>query len=116
FTTKTGKGSAIDEFKNEVISMKVDEEQYPWVALQILMNIWTLNHLNASKRSVPIFKKVKCSPRRKIKKGTYRVYGDDIKEHFFCLIYEKGLTAGKAGKQLNIPRRTAYSWFEKDQK
>ena len=78
--------------------MKVDEEQYPWVALQILMNIWTLNHLNASKRSVPIFKKVKCSPRRKIKKGTYRVYGDDIKEHFFCLIYEKGLTAGKAGK------------------
>ncbi|ORE12394.1 hypothetical protein BCV71DRAFT_91934 [Rhizopus microsporus] len=48
--------------------MKVDEEQYPWVALQILMNIWTLNHLNASKRSVPIFKKVKCSPRRKIKK------------------------------------------------
>ena len=54
--------------------------------------------------------------KKKVEKGTYRVYGDDIKEHFFCLIYEKGLTAGKAGKQLNISRRTAYNWFEKNQK
>ncbi|ORE18686.1 hypothetical protein BCV71DRAFT_255285 [Rhizopus microsporus] len=92
---KDGKDSAVDEFGNEAISMEVERGTISfWITLQILMNIWTLNHLNASKR----------------------VYGDDIKEHFFCLIYEKGLTAGKAGKQLNISRRTAYNWFEKNQK
>ena len=36
--------------------------------------------------------------KKKVEKGIYGIYGDDIKEHFFCLIYEKGLTAGKAGK------------------
>ncbi|KAG1177722.1 hypothetical protein G6F70_008548 [Rhizopus microsporus] len=39
--------------------------------------------------------------KKKVEKGIYGIYGDDIKEHFFSKY---------------IPRRTAYNWFEQDQK
>ncbi|KAI8637183.1 hypothetical protein BD408DRAFT_320233, partial [Parasitella parasitica] len=46
----------------------------------------------------------------------YKKHGDDVKGHFFYLVYETGLTAGKAAQQLGIARRTAYDWLKKDQK
>ncbi|CAO3702063.1 unnamed protein product [Rhizopus stolonifer] len=45
----------------------------------------------------------------------YKKHGDDIKGLFFNLVYETGPTAGKAGQQLGIARRTAYDWLKKDQ-
>ncbi|CEG71935.1 hypothetical protein RMATCC62417_07578 [Rhizopus microsporus] len=96
--------------------MEIDEEQYP---LDSITNFDEYLDLKPPEREQKVSYDIqndKVFSKKKVEKETYRVYGNDIKEHFFYLIYETGLTAGKAGKQLNIPRRTAYNWFEKDQK
>ncbi|KAG2208080.1 hypothetical protein INT47_010442 [Mucor saturninus] len=45
----------------------------------------------------------------------YKKHADDVKGHFFHLVYEEGLNAEKAAKQLGVARRTAYNWLKKDQ-
>jgi hypothetical protein len=52
---------------------------------------------------------------KNVQKGTYKTYSDDVKEHFF-LMNEKGLTSGKARKELSITRCIVYNRFKKDQK
>ncbi|KAI8973053.1 hypothetical protein BDB01DRAFT_729606, partial [Pilobolus umbonatus] len=46
--------------------------------------------------------------------GSYKKHNDLTKEQFFFLVYEKGMTAGKAAKQLAVAPRTAYEWLKRD--
>ncbi|KAG0766187.1 hypothetical protein G6F57_009918 [Rhizopus arrhizus] len=50
---------------------------------------------------------------KNVQKGMYEKYSDDVKEHFLFLVYERGLTSSKTGKELKIAHRTAYNWFKK---
>lgn len=42
-------------------------------------------------------------------------YENDDKKLFFFQVYEKGLTAGKAVKIMNVPRKIVYNWYKKVQ-
>lgn len=105
----------MDEDGNEPILMEVDEGTYP------LDNVTNYDlHMDLK----PTEKPIKVKPAKKSKvlaaedqpvlKKIHR--GDDVKEMFFFYVYEKGLTAGKAAKLMNIPVKTGYNWLQKDQK
>ncbi|PHZ14704.1 uncharacterized protein RHIMIDRAFT_235466 [Rhizopus microsporus ATCC 52813] len=83
----------MDEDGNECVQTQVDEKAHP---LDNITGFNTHSELKPSEKPTkPKVVKVESSA------STNKVY-------------EKGLTAGKAAKLLNIPRRTAYSWYEKD--
>ncbi|CEG79651.1 hypothetical protein RMATCC62417_14091 [Rhizopus microsporus] len=104
----------MDEDDNEPVQMQVDEEAYP------LYNITDFDtHSELKPLEKPMKPKVvKVEGFAFINQGkiiTKKHRGDEVKAMFFFQVYEKGLTAEKAAKLSNIPCRTAYNWYEKDQ-
>ncbi|CAO3702743.1 unnamed protein product [Rhizopus stolonifer] len=101
-----GHVNAVDEHGNEPVEMEVDVDDYPLantVDFDSYMEFKPPEKLEASTKAN---KKVSAAASGPI--SYYKKHGDDVKGHFFYLVYEEGLTAGKAGKQLGIARRTAY--------
>lgn len=116
FVYEDGRGNAVDESGNFVLEMDIDHDNYP---LDPVTDYDMYNELKPPERPQivePV--KVTQTPDKstvRLKKKAYSQYNDKEKEQFFFLVYEKNFTAGKAAKQLNIPRRTAYNWLDKDQ-
>ncbi|KAI8635873.1 hypothetical protein BD408DRAFT_462789 [Parasitella parasitica] len=113
FYHEDGHGNAVDEYGREPVSMDVDNEGYP-----LADTVSFDSYLDSKPPEKP---KTLKAPKKGVSSSTgpsnyYKKHGDDVKGHFFYLVYETGLTAGKSGEQLGIARRTAYDWLKKDQK
>ncbi|RCH91771.1 hypothetical protein CU098_007964 [Rhizopus stolonifer] len=113
FYQKDGHENAVDEHRREPVLMDVDNEGYP-----LADTIDFDSYLDFKPSEKP---KTSKAPKKEATSSAgppnyYKKHGDDVKSHFFYLVYETGLTAGKAGQQLGIARRTAYDWLKKDQK
>lgn len=109
-----GKGNTIDGDGHEPLQMKLDKEAYP------LDNITDFDTHPQLKLYVKVVKgkvvKNKASSSIDLCEVNFKKhYENDAKKLFFFQVYKKGLTAGKAVKIVNIPRKIAYNWYKKDQ-
>lgn len=93
--------------------MEVDEGGYPLADTTDFDNYMDFKPPEKPEVSPKTPKKVISTPPGPV--AYYKKHGDDVKGHFFYLVYQESLTAGKAGKQLGIARRTAYDQLKKDQ-
>ncbi|KAG2207889.1 hypothetical protein INT47_010873 [Mucor saturninus] len=108
-----GHGNAVDEHGNEPVEMEVDVDGYPLADTVDFDSYMEFKPPEKPEASIKANKMVSTAASGPV--SYYKKHGDDVKGHFFYLVYEEGLTAGKAGKQLGIARRTAYDWLKKDQ-
>ncbi|KAI7907701.1 uncharacterized protein BX663DRAFT_424949, partial [Cokeromyces recurvatus] len=114
FYQEDGNCNAVDEHGNEPVEMEVDDDGYPLADTVDFDNYMDFKPPEKPKITPKAFKTITSVPAGPA--TYYKKHGDDVKCHFFYLVYQEGLTAGKAGKQLGVARRTAYDWFKKDQK
>ncbi|CEP14523.1 hypothetical protein [Parasitella parasitica] len=109
-----GKGNAMDEDGREPVQMEINEDAYP---LDSITDFNTHAVLKPPEKEVKL-KAAKEEESASMLPSTPRPikkHGDEVKELFFFQVHEKGLTAGKAAKIVDIPRRTAYNWTQEDQ-
>ncbi|CAO3678921.1 unnamed protein product [Rhizopus stolonifer] len=107
-----GHGNAVDEYGREPVLMDVDNEGYP---LADTVNFDSYLDFKPSEKPKTSKAPKKKRLRLQLSFLTITKSMDNAKGHFFYLVYETGLIAGKAGQQLGIARRTAYDWLKKDQ-
>jgi transposase len=108
-----GHGNAVDEHGNEPVEMEVDVDGYPLADTVDFDTYMEFKPSEKPKASTKANKKVSAAASGPV--SYYKKHGDDVKGHFFYLVYEEGQTARKAGKQLGIARRTAYDWLKRGQ-
>ncbi|KAG1138214.1 hypothetical protein G6F37_010694 [Rhizopus arrhizus] len=115
FLFEDGQGHIVDETGQDYF-----DDNDP-SSLETITNYNQYTHLKPPKPSAKPEKedqetntanKTEC---KEVRRTHYNKYKDTEKETFFFLIYEKCMTAGKAGTVMGIPRRTAYEWLKRDQ-
>ncbi|KAG1055694.1 hypothetical protein G6F43_002361 [Rhizopus delemar] len=110
FVYDDGFGNAVDESEHHVLDMDVDEYTFPLHSVTDYNKCMALKLLEQEKvNSAARSDESAYKPANSAKRRLYADYGNKQKEDLFFLVYEKNLTAGKAAKQLEIPRRAGYN-------
>lgn len=103
----------MDEHGNEPVEMEVDNDGFPLADTTDFDKYMDFKPPDNPEITSKVSKKATSTLSGPV--AYYKKHGDDLKGHLFYLVYQEGLTAKKAGKQLGIVHRTAYDWLKKDQ-
>lgn len=120
FIYEDGKGNLHNEEGEqvEVLEMEVDEVEYP---LEDVTNYNMYLDLKPPEKPVKIeqgqeqvdMKSEEKSDSSSENKRTHRSYKPEVKNYFFYLIYEKGMSVRAAAQEIKVPQSTAQTWKKK---